>query len=162
MPAPTIQQPLMPSLLTRLLDPDSLRHVSQPGFGLQNITDSVRFDMEDLFNTRRSGVEVPKQYEQVQNSIVTYGLPDMTYFDIHNNAECEKICRMIVALINRFEPRLRSVRVSVVKADGASDRQVRFHIEGLLAVDPAPEVGFDTVVELATGKTSVETKTVSA
>src|ERR1019366_9271134 len=153
-------QPLMPSLLTRLLDPDSMRVASQAAYSTQLIIDSVRLDMEDLFNTRQSGATIPKQFSVVQNSILTYGLPDMTYMDVNDDTECAKICRMIVALINRFEPRLKKVRVGVVKSDGGNDRQVRFRIEGFLAVDPAPEVGFDSVVELSTGKTVVEAKTV--
>ena len=36
-----------------------------------------------------------------------------------------------------------------------NDRSVRFRIEARLSVDPAPEVAFDTVLELTTGHYSV-------
>lgn len=154
-------QALMPSLLYRLIDPDSLQSTSQMGYNVQQMIDAVRFDLEDLFNTRQSVVDVPGEFAEVQNSIVTYGLPDLTFFNITSKAQCQTICNMIIALINRFEPRLRNVRATVVKGDGASDRQVRFHIDGQLAVDPAPEVAFDTIVELTSGKATVEAQATS-
>jgi predicted component of type VI protein secretion system len=36
------------------------------------------------------------------------------------------------------------------------ERTVRFHINARLTVDPAPEVAFETVLELMTGHTSVQ------
>jgi type VI secretion system protein ImpF len=150
--------PLMPSLLSRLLDPDSMRSASSEGYRVQQLVDAVRFDLEDLFNTRQSGVVVNRRFPELQRSILTYGLPDLTYFDINNNAQCTSICKVITALIERFEPRLQNVRATVVKGDSELDRQVRFHIEGQLAVESAPDVDFDTVVELTTGKASVEAK----
>ncbi len=36
-------------------------------------------------------------------------------------------------------------------------RRVRFHIEARLAVDPCPEVAFDTVLELTTGRATIAT-----
>src|SRR5438270_13230828 len=111
MPAADADQLVMPSLLTRLLDASSMHTAAQEGLSVGQMVDAVRADLEDLFNTRQSGVVVPKQLTQTQNSIVTYGLPDMTYFDVRNRTQCEKISQMIITLINRFEPRLRSVRV---------------------------------------------------
>lgn len=155
---PDADPTLMPSLLSRLLDPTSMRTAESEGFHLQQIIDSVRADLEDLFNTRQSGVVVPRRYPEVVKSIVTYGLPDLTYFDINNNAQCTRICTMVAALIARFEPRLQNVRATVVKGEDGDDRKVRFHIEGQLAVDSAPDVTLDTIVELTTGRTSIEAK----
>ena len=162
MPNTDADQLVMPSILTRLLDAGSMHTAAQEGLSVKQMVDAVRADLEDLFNTRQSGVVVPKQYAETQNSIVTYGLPDMTYFDIHSKAQCERISQMIIALINRFEPRLRGVRVVIAKDDGNKAHQVRCQIEGILTVDPNPEVGFDTVVELTSGKTYVEAKVAPA
>jgi predicted component of type VI protein secretion system len=38
----------------------------------------------------------------------------------------------------------------------ANDRSVKFRIDARLCVDPAPEVAFDTVLELTTGHYSVK------
>jgi type VI secretion system protein ImpF len=151
---------MMPSLFYRLTDPDSLPAGTHTGYDVQQMIDAVRFDLEDLFNTRQSVIQVPKQYTELQNSILTYGIPDLTFFNINNKSQCQTICGMLVTLINRFEPRLRNVRATVVKGEGTADGQVRFHFEGQLAVDPAPEVGFDTIVELSSGKTSVKAESI--
>jgi type VI secretion system protein ImpF len=158
MPAGDAQQLVMPSILTRLLDPQAMVVAAQPGASVRQLLDSVRDDLEDLFNTRQTGVVIPKTLREVQNSIVTFGLPDMTTLDINNRAQCERISHLLTEVIQRFEPRLRSVRVVVAKNTETTTHQVRFHIEGILAVDPNPEVGFDTVVELTTGKALVEAK----
>lgn len=162
MPPTDAQQLVMPSILTRLLDPESMHAAAQAGLSVRQMVDAVRADLEDLFNTRQTGVVVPKQFPEVQNSLVTYGLPDMTYFDISSRAQCDRIRQILTALILRFEPRLRSVRVVIVTGKDRDLHEVRFHIEGMLAVDPNPEVGFDTVVELTTGKALVEAKAASA
>ena len=39
---------------------------------------------------------------------------------------------------------------------GEKTRAVRFHIDARLRVDPAPEVAFDTILELTTGHTTVK------
>ena len=155
------EQLVMPSMLNRLLDANSMHTASQAGLSVRQMVDAVRDDLEDLFNTRRSGLVVPRQFAETENSILTYGLPDMTYLDINDRSQCQKISETIVALVKRFEPRLRSIRVTVGKEDDTKSHQARFHIDGLLSVDPNPEVGFDTVVELTTGKAFVEARVAS-
>ncbi len=157
MPAVDAKHPLLPSLLSRLLDPESM-HSADGGYHLREMIDAIRFDLEDLFNTRQSGVVVGRKYPELQNSIVTYGLPDLTYIDINNNAQCERICKTLATLVARSEPRIQNVRINVVKGEAVNGRNVRFHIEGQLAADPAPDLEFDTIFERGTGRTSVEAK----
>ena len=57
--------------------------------------------------------------------------------------------------MGRFEPRLKNVKVQVTPSIDRDPRNVRFHIDASLNVDPAPEVGFLTVVELTTGRAFV-------
>ena len=44
-------------------------------------------------------------------------------------------------------------------AGEGAERRVRFRIDARLCVDPAPEVAFDTVLELMTGHYSVKPST---
>src|SRR5260370_20852010 len=69
---------LMPSLKDRLLDPESMGTRGRPGYSMRQILDSVREDLEELLNTRRSFQVLETQYAEVPRSIVTYGLPDVT------------------------------------------------------------------------------------
>ena len=48
-----------------------------------------------------------------------------------------------------FEPRSH-------RGGDAKDRNIKFHIEARLCLDPAPEVAFDTVLELSTGHYTVQ------
>ena len=52
-----------------------------------------------------------------------------------------------------FEPRLRDVHVSIVEdSDAHLNRALSFQIEGMLDMDPAPElVSFDTVRDFISG-----------
>ncbi len=61
-------------------------------------------------------------------------------------------------VIRQFEPRLTKVTVALLDPGAEPvDRTLRFRIEGLLRVDPAPEpVAFDSAVEPATGNVEVK------
>ena len=58
--------------------------------------------------------------------------------------------------IATFEPRLKRAKVRMERVEGGY-RALRFVIEGLLCMDPAPEpVRFDTVLELGKGAYEVK------
>ncbi len=53
--------------------------------------------------------------------------------------------------IRRFEPRLMSVRVSLIDGANKLEATLRLRIDGLLHADPAPEpVAFDTTIDSTT------------
>ncbi|HVX65312.1 MAG TPA: hypothetical protein VHA11_01850, partial [Bryobacteraceae bacterium] len=55
-----------------------------------------------------------------------------------------------------FEPRIAEPRVTMEQV-GGSARVLRFQIQGILRIDPAPErVTFDTVLELSSGEYEVK------
>jgi type VI secretion system protein ImpF len=152
---------LMPSLIDRLTDPESMGGVVA-GYDLKKMIDSVRVDLEDLLNTRRtSGYELPG-YEEVSKSIVAYGLPDLNAFNGTSQEQCEDLGRAIAAVIIRYEPRLRKIRVKMTTGKEHGSVAVRFHIDAELNVDPAPEIGFETVLELSSGKASVQAREITA
>ena len=62
---------------------------------------------------------------------------------------------VLVGIIERYEPRLKDVRVTPVKSAVDLERRLRYQVDAKLRVEPAPEVSFVTVFELATGKASV-------
>ena len=56
-----------------------------------------------------------------------------------------------------YEPRLKGIRVSLLEAPSNSLRVMRFQIEGLLMMDPAPEqISFDTVLQLSSGEYEIK------
>jgi type VI secretion system protein ImpF len=122
--------------------------------------DAVRRDLEDLLNTRRTNPWLDKDFVEVQRSIEAYGVPDLAALDAYTPQQQEEIGRVIERIIGLFEPRLREVRASMLEPRDPHERNVRFRVDARLALDPAPEVAFETVLELTTGHASIESSEV--
>lgn len=154
--APRQQPPqeLLPSFLDRLIDAGTDNSTYQKGYTVQQMIDSVRADLEDLLNTRQSRMMADCPYREVKRSIVAYGLPDLNSIPGITAGASDSIGQILEEQIQEFEPRMKKIRVIIVD-DGKDERRVKFHVDGLLCVDPAPEIGFETVVELSTGQASI-------
>jgi type VI secretion system protein ImpF len=155
MPRPDPNQGLMPSLLDRLIDPESAGTSWRRGYGVEQMFAAVQRDLEDLLNTR-AAADMPEGFTEVNNSIVAYGLPDLTSLEAITPQQREDIGRVLEARIARFEPRLKDVHANMIGAPDSKERTVRFHVIARLCLEPAPEVAFDTILELATGHYSVK------
>src|SRR4051812_13222975 len=77
---------LTPSILDRLVDQD-LMSGSLHGYDLRHMIDCVRRDLEALLNTRRSVVADAEAFPEVADSVVTYGMPDMSLLTAASAAE---------------------------------------------------------------------------
>ncbi len=149
-----------PALLDRLIDLDPGASSDPPATRNQSVRQlkiSLRRDLEWLLNTRRIAEEAPEAYEQVCHSLYHYGLTDVTSMALNSPRDKSRLLRLIEGILKDFEPRLSHVRVSAID-DGTSSgpRVLRFQVEGLLMMDPAPEqIFFDTVMQLSTGECQV-------
>lgn len=151
------QMGLMPSLLDRLIDPESGGTAWRRGYGIEQMMDSVRRDLEELMNTRQSNTGMSEEFVETKRSVIAYGLPDLTSLDASTPQQREDIGRVIETVVAMFEPRLKDIRASMIDSgEKSKDRRVRFHIDAKLRVDPAPEVAFDTILELTSGHTDVK------
>jgi type VI secretion system protein ImpF len=150
------QTALMPSMLDRLIDPESGGTAWRRGYGLQDMVDVVRRDLEDLLNTRQTSQGLPEAFVETQGSIIGYGLPDMTAIEALTSQQREEIGRLLEAVVTRFEPRLRDVRASLVDTGESKQPTLRFRIDARLCLEPAPDVAFETILELTTGHSSVK------
>jgi type VI secretion system protein ImpF len=156
MPSVESEQGLMPSILDRLIDPSSEGTAWRHGYSLQQIVDAVRRDLEELLNSHQVYLHLDERWPQLRNSLLSYGMPDLASTNALTINDRQKIGATIETIIRRFEPRLRHVRARVVEEGKGLDRTVRFHLEAQINVDPAPEVAFETVVELTTGHASIK------
>ncbi|MGH7916732.1 MAG: type VI secretion system baseplate subunit TssE, partial [Candidatus Binataceae bacterium] len=113
---------------------------------------------EMMLNTRQEQLgELPADFVEVNKSLLFYGLPDFTSYNLLAPEDRTRLRRAIENAIARFEPRLQRVRVSM-EMPNQTDRSLRFRIEALLRIDPATEpVAFDTVLQLQTQEYSVKT-----
>jgi len=153
------QQDLLPSLLDRLTDLEPKRREEAPqsqAQAMRQIKISLRRDMEWLLNTRRRIDRPPEWCKQLQRSLFDYGLPDLSGFALGNERDLGRLLGLIESTVEIFEPRLKNIVVSVEPSPTAT-RRLKFQIEAMLLVEPAPErILFDTTLELASGEYKVE------
>jgi type VI secretion system protein ImpF len=167
--SPNPLQTLQPSVLDRLIDAESAGTPDRPGYTLRQMEDAVRRDLEDLLNTRRPPENAedengqPEPFfgglEEVPTSVANFGLRDLAYFNILTPELREEFARHIERVITAYEPRLQDVRVTVrdpaevaeAKKNDFKKTALYFHIEARLNLDPAPEVAFESVLELTKG-----------
>ena len=154
MPRPEHEPNLLPSVLDRLLD-DRPGVASEPvasrAQNLRVLKKSVARDLEALLNTRQEALEaLPEELPELGRSILTYGLPDFTSFNLGATDDRMRVRRCLEDAITNFEPRLRRIRVSI-EPQREHDRTLRFRVDALLRTDPSPEpVMFDMVLQLNT------------
>jgi type VI secretion system protein ImpF len=155
-------QPLLPSVFDRLLDDDPSNSREPPASRRQVLRDlkqSVSRDLENLLNTRQRCDGWPPALDELEKSLLNYGIPDFTGVNMSAPSERERLRSIIQRVIEQFEPRFRSVRVKLLENTEAFDRTLRFRIDGLLDVNPAPEpVVFDSQLEPTTATFEVRDK----
>jgi type VI secretion system protein ImpF len=154
MPISDYELKILPSILDRLLDdaPEAAREPLPNRFQtLAQLKKAVARDLEALLNTRQEALEeVPVEFTEVSRSLITYGLPDFSAFSLLSTNDRSRIRRALEQAIATFEPRFERVHVTL-EPPREQDRTLRFRIEALLRVEPAPElVTFDAVLRLNT------------
>jgi type VI secretion system protein ImpF len=145
---------LVPSVLDRLIDEHpkvSQEPVPNRYQNVRQLKRSVARDLEALLNTRQeTDVEMPSDFNEVNRSLLMYGLPDFTSVNLLNQEDRNRIRRSLERSIATFEPRLERVRVNL-ESRGEHDRAVRFRIDAFLRIEPTREaVTFDAVLQLNT------------
>jgi type VI secretion system protein ImpF len=146
------------SVLDRLLDerPDETRERPlTPAQTMTRLREAVRRDLEALLNTRERCRGWPDILEEIDDSVVAYGLPDFSVLSLQGRWR-ENLRRRVLETIRRFEPRLSQIDVRFEEQGEGLERVARFRIEALMHADPAPEpVAFNTQIDGATRLMSV-------
>jgi type VI secretion system protein ImpF len=123
---------------------------------LRYFKDALKRDLEWLLNTRQPPMPELQEYDLAKASVINYGLPDITSLGLSSASDHRRLRLAIETCLSNFEPRLMDVRVTLQGSD-TTDRRLRFHIEGNMKLDPAPEeISFDTVLELTSGEYKVK------
>jgi type VI secretion system protein ImpF len=151
--------PITLSVLDRLIDNEPKVSSELPlsrSQSVRQLKNSLRRDLEWLLNTRRISPEPGDALPQLGRSVYTFGIPDFSLYNIASAKDQTKLLRILQSAVKVFEPRLANVRIVPVEILTTGTRKVRFRIEGLLMMDPAPElVSFDTVLQLNNGEYQV-------
>lgn len=148
------------SLLDRLIDNEPENSNEAPLTDkekLRIIQQSVRRDLENLLNTRYRCIAWPPEFEQIDDSLINYGIPDFTASSLNAAEEGGILIKAIHKAITLFENRLVDVRVTPVTNEYHYDRTFRFRIEGMLLVEDGQHpVKFDSSMESTTGQFDIE------
>lgn len=147
------------SVLDRLIDLDrgtSVDPTSTWGQSVRQLKSTLCRDLEWLLNTRKPLIELPPGCENLESSLLVYGIQDVSSLSRDDMARHAQLAKDVERAVSTFEPRLANVKVSIASAEkgaeGGPVRELRFVVEGLLRIDPEPEqVVFDTVLEVSTG-----------
>lgn len=130
-------------LFDRLIDEDPL---NQSDYANQNehqilfeFKESVRRDLEILFNTRYHCISPPKKKPLLQQSLLNFGLPDVATLGLESTKAKNAFCREVEQAILFYEPRIRSASVSIPSKFDAEDPTIRFRVEAVLHALPAEE-----------------------
>lgn len=142
------------SILDRLLDDTPLvttESMSETHLDMSRYKQAVARDLESLLNSRR--VDFDERIEalpQARHSIMTYGITDLSSLSLLDPGAQGHLRSQIKTAIERHEPRLSRVRVSLDIPKGR-DRQLRFRVDAVLTVHPQkPPVVFDAMLQLNT------------
>ncbi len=156
MPAPSSRDSseILPSLLDRLIDnePDVQREpLNRRVQDLAELKECVARDLEDMLNTRREALDdLPEEFVETNRSLLVYGLPDFSSFNLLSPNDRNRLCRAIERAIANFEPRLQRPSVKM-ETPSQNERVLRFRVDAWLRIEPAPEpVVFDTILQLGT------------
>lgn len=152
------------SVFDRLLDDAPERPADPPttvGERLRRLKESVRRDLETLFNTQAPLEAIDAPQPEIERSLMGYGVPGFHGLDLATAERRRSLARTLGRIVAANEPRLHRVRVEV--SEGASGRasaearMLRLRVRGELVFDEVDEpVAFDTVLDPAVRQFHVE------
>jgi type VI secretion system protein ImpF len=142
-----------PSLLDRLLDDDPRNgndSVDAFHFDLARFKRAVARDLEALLNSRCvDPAETIERYPQARRSMINFGIIDLSSLSLLDPDDRALLRDKIRLTIERHEPRLTKVRVSL-DAPRETERMLRFRVDAVLKVHPSrPPVVFDAMLQLS-------------
>lgn len=163
----TPQDRLQPSLLDRLTDddPQSQKESRQERvLSMRQFRNAVLRDLAWLLNT--SSGRLPEEelanYPYVAQSVLNYGIPDLTGL-MTSSVDATHLERDIFEAIRHFEPRVmrHSTAVRMIDDyDTAGRHCLSFEIDGELWATPLPEsLYLRTELDLETGQCTLEEQT---
>lgn len=130
----------LPSILDRLIEGDSLLRAG--GRTLDDLRETIRRDLETLFNTLPVIDESPALSPELQRSVLGYGFPDLTSLSGDPARIQRLLAQRVQSALARFEPRLRDVRVSPSETRPGGDGTLGFAVEASLTDSPEHRLQF--------------------
>lgn len=153
----------VPSILDRLIEDTPWEATTMTDRQLRKkAVDSVRRDLENLLNTRWRCTSWPPSLDELETSLVNYGIPDFTSVGSNIAERPDVLLDHIEAAIAHFEPRLTQVELTQIGVPGSVDRTFRFRIRAKLNLPTEQSgemfnepVSFESTLEASSGNFDV-------
>ena len=153
----------LPTVFDRLTETDFRNN--QCRFTFQEMEARVFRDLEDLLNTRRAGPDQFTNLARVEQSIVNYGLRDLSHINAASTDARQAYADHVRDTIQGFDSRLTDVEVSVRRTEEV-EKALRhtfkisamyFRIKATLRLGQgvAEPVVFDTLFDASLGRHTV-------
>ena len=151
---------IVPSVLDRLLDDSPKEQVENQSllfFDLNRLKRAVARDMEALLNSRHVDLdEEIERYPYARNSVIDYGITDLSSLSLLDPGDRAYLRDKIRITVERHEPRLGTVRVSL-DAPVGTERMLRFRVDAFLKILPTrPPVSFDATLQLSSNSCQIK------
>ena len=160
MARPTSTQPLIPSIVDRLIDfePEKSQETEKSRSQvIKELRESVRRDLENLLNTRLPCMELSEDNTVLDGTAAYYGIPDFSGANLQSGEGRERFRLTIENAIKNNETRFKTVSVELLDDVDDLDRSLHFRIDALLNVEPAVKpIVFDSSLEPVTRNFKVE------
>jgi type VI secretion system protein ImpF len=136
-----------PSLLDKLLDDRPEVATGPLGHSAEQVKDAVARDIECLLNSRRADHDGLDALPLVRQSLLTYGMVDISSLSLVSDKDRRTICESIAEAVRCHDSRLDNVQVDL-RPSGALRNVPAFVIHALLRLEPHEEpVSFDAVLD---------------
>ena len=133
-----------PTIIDRLID----RGDAERKTSLATLREGLRRDLEAALNSRRRLASWPRELEQLDRSLVNYGLDDMINESLTATDFRERFVEDVELLIRRLEPRIGRFEVTILPNTDELDRTLRFRISGAVMLGgERQELSFDSHVD---------------
>jgi type VI secretion system protein ImpF len=150
---------VVPSVLDRLIDlePKNQRDVLPTrAESVRALRRAVQRDLDNLLNSRNTFADLSPDFDEVGQSVLTYGLPDFSTLMLGSGRDKQRLRQAVETTIRTFEPRLTGITATITEST-LPDRTIRLHVDARLIMDPSPEaVSFDIVMPPHTSRYEVK------
>ena len=139
------------SLLDRLIDTPDARGAAE-AVPLARLREGLRRDLEALLNTRRRMLSWPEELEELDRSLLNYGLDDFTNDSLSSEDFRTAFVEGVEGVVRRLEPRITQFDVALLPNPDPLDRTLRFRITGVVVVGSSvQELAFESQVDPVSG-----------
>lgn len=112
---------------------------------VNELRESLRRDLEAMLNSRRHFFSWPDELEELDRSLVNYGLDDLVNETLTADEFRDRFVDQVEGLLRRLESRIGRFEVSLLPNKNELDRTLRLRISGVVTIDgEKQELMFDS------------------